>query len=141
MNFLDRIILPSKNEINLYKIPGENYGKNILIIGVFHGEEPQGFFAINNYFFSTEKKSKNNIFIIPCLNPDGMDKNQRKNANDVDLNRNFPTKNWEKVPYDSDYFGGEKPASEKETEFIINLIKKYKFDLILTLHSPYAIVN
>ena len=36
----------------------------------------------------------NTPLFIPCLNPDGMSKNTRTNSNGVDLNRNFPTKNW-----------------------------------------------
>ena len=141
MNILNSIILPSKNEINLYKISGEHTGKTVLIVGVFHGEEPQGFLSINNYFKNFNEISKNNIFIIPCLNPDGMAKNRRKNSNGVDLNRNFPTKNWELKEADSEYFGGKTAGSEAETMFLINIIEKYKPDLILTLHSPYAIVN
>ena len=64
MNLLKNIILPSNNSVNLYKITGNNLGKNILIVGVFHGEEPQGFLAINNYFKNFNKLSKNNVFII-----------------------------------------------------------------------------
>ena len=70
-----------------------------------------------------------------------MDATNRKNANGVDLNRNFPTKNWELSPQESDYFGGKQPASEEETKFLISSIEKYCPDLILTLHSPYGIVN
>ena len=39
-------------------------------------------------------RERTNILFIPCLNPDGMALNRRTNANGVDLNRNFPTKNW-----------------------------------------------
>ena len=86
------------------------------------------------------------VLFIPCLNPDGMQKNTRTNANGVDLNRNFPTKNWGQDgsaagENPSDYFGGESAGSEIETKFVINVIKKYKPEAILTLHAPYKIVN
>ena len=144
MKLLETYTLESKESINLYCIesPFTN-AKNILIIGGFHGEEPQGCTAIQDYFFNTDKdiKSKNNIFIIPCLNPDGIKFNIRQNRNGVDLNRNFPTKNWEKTEESSEYYGGNAPGSEAETRFLIKVIKKTKPDFILTLHSPYAIVN
>ena len=81
-----------------------------------------------------------NLLFIPCLNPDGMGKNERTNANGVDLNRNYPTKNWELTGKDQ-YFGGESPSSEIETKFVIETIEEYQPKAIVTLHSPYKIVN
>ena len=39
------------------------------------------------------------------------------------------------------YYEGPSPASEKETKFIVNLMDKINFDAIITLHSPYKVVN
>ena len=64
----------------------------------------------------------------------------RTNSNGVDLNRNFPTKNW-KITEQNEFFGGTEPASEIETKFIVNIIEKYKPELILTLHAPFKVVN
>ena len=80
------------------------------------------------------------LLFIPCLNPDGMAQNTRTNANGVDLNRNFPTKNWQ-LSEKNNYFGGGTPASEIETRFVIDIIQEFKPELILTLHTPYKIVN
>ena len=110
--------------------------KKILIVGVFHGDEPQGEFFINEYLKKDYLNSKNALFFIPRLNSN----NKRVNKNGVDLNRNFPTKNWCQTQKD-DYFGGARPASEEETRFLVDLIEKNKFDAILTLHAPYKIVN
>ena len=38
-----------KNKIQLIKAQGASNGRNILIIGVFHGEEPQGKYLIDKY--------------------------------------------------------------------------------------------
>lgn len=86
------------------------------------------------------------LIFIPCLNPDGMQLGRRTNANGVDLNRNFPTKNWGEDTSlagdnPSDYYGGKAPASEIETQFVIDVIEKYKPELIITLHAPYKVVN
>ena len=93
-----------------------------------------------------ERGSESNLLFIPCLNPDGLQNNTRTNANGVDLNRNFPTLNWGEDTSgagdnSSDYYGGSSAASEIETQFLIDTIKKYSPSLIITLHSPYKVVN
>lgn len=126
--------------ITLYETTNENFDKTILLVGVFHGEEPQGNYLINKYLETDLSQIKNKLVIIPCLNPDGMAKNQRQNSNGIDLNRNFPTKNW-KVTTRKEYFGGNEPASEIETKFMIEVLESYKFDAILSIHAPFEIVN
>lgn len=110
----------------------------VLVIGVFHGDEPQGKFLIEKYY---ETHKNTNLLLLPCLNETGYQKGTRKNSNGVDLNRNFPTKNWELTNIEDDYFGGNSPASEEETKFVIDVVEKYSPKLILTLHAPYKIVN
>ena len=56
------------------------------------------------------------------------------------MNRNFPTENWE-LTERNEFFGGESPASEIETRFIIDVIEKYQPKEIVTLHAPFKIVN
>ena len=65
---------------------------------------------------------------------------KRTNASGVDLNRNFPTDNWEYSAKD-EFFGGESPASEIETKFVMEILEEYKPKLILTLHAPFKVVN
>ena len=89
------------------------------------------------------------LLFIPCLNPDGMQLGQRTNANGVDLNRNFPTKNWGENHGDNAtcddaetaYYGGTSGGSEIETQFLIDTIREFKPNKILTLHAPYKVVN
>lgn len=123
--------------IEVIKQKSINENKKILIIGVFHGDEPQGEYFINSYLQNSTLMGKNSLYFISKLNPSG----KRKNSNGVDLNRNFPTKNWELGERNSDYFGGEKPASEKETQFLVDLIAKNNFSAIITIHAPYKTVN
>ncbi len=118
----------------------------VLIIGVFHGDEPQGKFLIEEYLKQISDETSKNLLFIPCLNPDGMLAGTRTNAAGVDLNRNFPTRNWgedtsKAGPNAADYFGGKSAGSEIETGFCIDVINEYKPKAILTLHAPYKIVN
>ena len=124
------------NQIKIIKKSNSNYDKKILIIGVFHGDEWQGEYFINSYLKNSKKKKKNEVYYIPRLN----NNTERKNKRGVDLNRNFPTKNWIKSE-NNDYFGGEKPNSEIETKFLVDLIDKNDFSAIITLHAPYKVIN
>lgn len=124
------------NSIDLIKLENSNYDKKILIIGVFHGDEFQGEYFINSYLKKSSTNGKNSLYFIPKLNPSGT----RKNLNGVDLNRNFPTKNWA-LGENNDYFGGLEPNSEKETQFLVDLIDKNIFNAIITIHAPYKTVN
>lgn len=134
MKILKETLSKQQRKIELY---GNDTNNQILVIGVFHGDEPQGDYLINEYM----KFNRNsNLLFIPCLNPDGMALNTRQNSNNVDLNRNFPTKNWI-INEDKNYFGGNEPASEIETKFVIDVINTYKPKIILTLHAPYCVVN
>lgn len=146
---------------NTIELIGNKSKNNILIVGVVHGDEPQGKYLIDKYIEKStcnilsstnnghKENTKKNFLFIPCLNPDGMQENKRTNANNVDINRNFPTQNWGKNQGDSancddetsNYFGGKYPASETETQFLIDTIEKYKPNLIITLHAPYKVVN
>ena len=122
---------------NKIQLLGNENNKQVLIIGVFHGDEPQGKFLIEEYL---KENDNSQMLVIPCLNPDGMSLNIRQNSNKVDLNRNFPTNNWI-LSEDRDYFGGNEPASEVETRFMVEILEEYKPKFILTLHSPYCVVN
>lgn len=153
MQLLKKVYSQNNNEITLIsagvfcpsgqKTPAQ---KTILIIGVVHGDEPQGKFLIENYLESMQIKNgqinqKNNLLFIPCLNPDGLKLGIRQNASEIDINRNFPTKNWTREPFASEYFGGEECASEIETKFVIDILEEFSPDVILTLHAPFKVVN
>lgn len=112
----------------------------VLIIGVVHGDEPQGKFLIENYLKTEQVESKNRLLFIPCLNPDGLLNKTRQNSNLVDINRNFPTHNWE-LTEKNEFFGGEAPSSEIETKFVVDVIEEFSPDVILTLHAPFKVVN
>lgn len=122
------------NSINLFM---NNEHNSVLVLGCMHGDEPQGEYLINEYIKSNPDTK---LMFVPCVNPDGVKNKTRVNSCGVDINRNFPTNNWE-LTEKNEFFGGKAPASEIETKFLMEIIKEYAPKLILTLHAPYKVVN
>ena len=86
------------------------------------------------------------------MNPDGLlkKKSSRTNANGVDLNRNFPTRDWkEKSVYywvvrtnkNPRRYPGTDPLSEPETRWLYGEINDFKPDVIIAVHAPHGIVD
>lgn len=92
------------------------------------------------------------VIVAPLVNPDSYFKRRptRTNANGVDVNRNFPTKDFQKSAYkswvnrygkDKRRFPGHKPMSEPETIFQVNLIYRYKPNKIISVHAPLTMLD
>jgi len=89
---------------------------------------------------------------IPALNPDGLlgTPPRRVNAHGVDLNRNFPTPNWERdapvywekrTRKDPRRWPGPKPLSEPESRFLHDEIARFRPHLIVSVHAPYGVLD
>jgi len=89
---------------------------------------------------------------IPALNPDGLFANppRRVNAHGVDLNRNFPTPNWDRdartywvtrTRRDPRRWPGAHALSEPETQFLLQQIDSFKPNLIVSIHAPYGVLD
>jgi protein MpaA len=87
------------------------------------------------------------VIVAPLVNPDGYlaKKPTRGNKNGIDINRNFPTKDFdemalklwkEKFKSDPRRYPGAKGGSEPETRFQEWLIDEFHPQKILTVHSP-----
>jgi protein MpaA len=137
MQVIKTISTKNNNEVQLISVEPHSYTKTLLVVGVVHGDEWQGEKIVDEMM---KLSHKNRVLYIPCLNPDGVDLMTRTNANGVDINRNFPAKNWKLLPKDR-YFGGDEPLSEIESKFLKEIIDEYKPDAILTLHTPFEVVN
>lgn len=71
-----------------------------------------------------------NIYINPVLNPDGNVLNQRRNANNVDLNRNYPFEWCVRATA-----CGSGPASEPETQANVAFMTEKDIDVYASLHT------
>ena len=86
MKILKETLSKQQRKIELY---GNDTNNQILVIGVFHGDEPQGDYLINEYM----KFNRNsNLLFIPCLNPDGMALNTRETKFVIDVINTYKPK-------------------------------------------------
>lgn len=113
-------------------------GQAALIFGAIHGSEPNsGHLArhLLDYLLEhPEAYTNRRVAVIPVTNPDGLVRTRRLNEHKIDLNRNFPATNW-KVSPRNDTFGGEKPASEPETQAIIKAVELLNPGRIVSIHA------
>lgn len=111
--------------------------ERILVVGGVHGDEHEGIQIANGLIKKlVDSSSSSHCFsIIPCLNKDGETLSLRSNFNDVDLNRNLPTRNWISTYTNPRYKPGETPASEPETIAFLEVLNSLKPTLIISLHS------
>ncbi|MCU0606934.1 MAG: carboxypeptidase regulatory-like domain-containing protein, partial [Candidatus Edwardsbacteria bacterium] len=84
--------------------------------------------TITNYVNTRE------IWVVPCLNPDGLESGQRYNANGEDLNRDYP------VP-DGGSNGGSVPGTETETQQTMAFWSAKHAALSLVYHGGALVAN
>ena len=111
----------------------------VLILGGTHGDEPKSVYLARQLIdlLSAEPSlaAGRLITVVPVVNPDGFELRKRRNANRVDLNRNFPTEDWAAASRRSRFYGGAAAASEPETRAVIRCVERVRPRRILSLHS------
>lgn len=135
---------------------GNNKNNCTLFLGGVHGDETPTVYLLlklAEYVHDHPQHFKDkSIIIAPLVNPDGFfsQPQKRVNINGVDINRNFPTKDWTakahhqwqtKAKRNKRYYPGRRPGSEQETGFQIALIKRFKPQKILSIHSPLGLYD
>jgi protein MpaA len=115
-------------------------GRRVLVIGVIHGNEDAGV-AIVDELRRGGASDGIELWLVESMNPDGQAAGIRQNANQVDLNRNFPYK-WAPLgqPGDGQY-AGTGPASEPETQAIVNLIAQLRPDIAIWYHQDLYVIS
>ncbi|HEY1064759.1 MAG TPA: DUF2817 domain-containing protein, partial [Pirellulales bacterium] len=114
----------------------------VLFVGPLGGDEDGALAVVERLagWFQEfpERLSDLRVMIVRTGNPDGFARGTRANARGVDLNRNFPTKGWRKIPHGNNWASGPEPASEPETEALIELIREQRPDLVWVVGSSPA---
>lgn len=82
------------------------------------------------------------LIIIPCANPYGIDNNVTINANGVNLNRNWPVRDWEQNEdsiIGTTKYAGNSGGDQPEVQNIMSILKNHSNALlILDFHTKGA---
>jgi protein MpaA len=89
-------------------------GPRVLVVGCIHGNECEGLVVVNALLRTHPRED---LWLLPNLNPDGYDLRHRLNADGVDLNRSFPN------------------GREPETRLAVALIKRLHPDVTIWFHQ------
>lgn len=123
----------------------------ILFTGGIHGNEPSGTYIMQDWVAHLDANAYKipagrQVVVVPNLNPDGIAINQRYNANNVNIDRNFPSSDWisdigltngQILPHG----GGTAPFSEPETRAIADLTNSLSVRAAFSFHSSGAVVG
>jgi len=119
---------------------GTKGGVVIVVVGVIHGNEAAGLLIADALQQSVVPKGID-LWVIPTMNPDGTALDQRGNANQVDLNRNFPY-NWARMGKPGYWqYAGKSKASEPETKAIVTFMREIKPALGIWYHQDLNIIS
>lgn len=126
----------------------------ILLIGGIHGDE---FSSVSITFqwmqrLAGDRRQPFHWRVMPLLNPDGLLRipATRTNARGVDLNRNFPTPEWERTAQhywtvrtgrDPRRYPGPAPQSEPETRWLLRNIERFRPHAIISVHAPFGVLD
>ncbi|MDH5302005.1 MAG: M14 family murein peptide amidase A [Gammaproteobacteria bacterium] len=126
----------------------------VMLLGGIHGDE---YSSVSIVFRWMEKLDEHHsgLFhwrVAPLVNPDGLlrAKSQRMNENGVDLNRNFPTHDWDrqasyywetKMQRNPRRYPGKAALSEPESRWLADEIARFQPDVIVSVHAPYGILD
>lgn len=122
----------------------------LLVFAGIHGEEAETTFALSRALRQLAEPSPHAAVVL-AANPDGLMRGTRGNARGVELNRNFPTSDWQpdpvphrstlEDPRDVLLSPGTAPGSEPETRALIALIGELAPAAVVSLHAPLACID
>lgn len=116
----------------------------VAILGSLHGTEVQSVTLIDEL---VQKLSADGdllsgvtVLVIRNPNPDGLAANSAFNSNGVDLNRNFPSSNWQVLPNNR---AGNRGGSEAETRAVMQALEDFRPHLLVHVKDTKgkALVN
>jgi protein MpaA len=122
----------------------------MLIFAAIHGEESETTLALSRALRQLSEPSPH-CAVVLAANPDGLLRGTRGNARGVELNRNFPTRDWQPDPVPHRFtLGGPRDVmlspgphagSEPEVQALLALIADLRPEVAIALHAPLACID
>ena len=122
----------------------------LLIFAAIHGEEGETTNALSLALRHLTDPSPH-CAVVLAANPDGLSRGTRGNARGVELNRNFPTGDWQREPVlhratldgprEVALSPGTEAGSEPETRALLALIRDLEPEAVVALHAPLACID
>jgi murein peptide amidase A len=120
---------------------GEGVGPALVVVGAVHGDEPASVEALLELCgWLGERPPARPVWVMPAMNPDGLRVRMKNSATDVDLNRNFPARNFT-AEHRAGYSPGPQPLSEPESQALAALVDGEPVAGVIAVHAPFACVN
>lgn len=122
----------------------------ILFTGGIHGNEQSGKYLMQEWTYHLDSNaykipSDRRVVVVPNVNPDGTATSTRYNANNVNLDRNFASTDWQANIDSSSGIviggGGTSPMSEPETKALANLTTNLQPRLEVSFHAQGSLVG
>jgi len=123
----------------------------LVIVGSIHGDEPNTE-ALVRSLMEQHVGAPNlvppgfTLYFLPAMNPDGLAAGTRQNANLVDLNRNWPTDDWQAdaartsgiIPGSGGTAPGSEPEVQAVAQWLLETVKPAAQEVwLLSYHSAY----
>ncbi|MDR3686218.1 MAG: DUF2817 domain-containing protein [Coriobacteriia bacterium] len=119
--------------------------RHILFVGGIHGNEYGGpvTAAFATYLRANPSviPSGTQVDVIAYANPDGTAHGRRANAHNVDINRNFPARNWNRKRNASGSTPGATPGSEPETKALLGVLASGGYLRVISMHSRGPMID
>jgi murein peptide amidase A len=99
-------------------------GPRVLVVGCVHGNECAALPVVRALTRArAHGRTREDLWLVPNLNPDGYARGTRGNAHGVDLNRSFPS------------------GREPETRAAVALIRRLRPKITIWFHQPQRVVR
>jgi murein peptide amidase A len=117
--------------------------RRVLMIGGIHGSEFGSDVAEQFAAWLSENAGAiptgTQVDIVACANPDGRAEGTKGNADAVNLNGNFPSRNWKRQKYLTTT-AGPFAGSEPETQVLVQLLRS-GYVRVVSLHSQGGFID